>query len=88
MAKFKHELGKKAHDIITGFSGIIIGRAEHLTGCNIYGIAPQALKDGKRLDIEWFDEGRIRVTGDGIAADEEKAEKNGCDTNPDNPKIK
>lgn len=86
MKEFKHELGKEGEDIITKTKGIIVARAEHLTGCNTYGIAPQALKDGKRLDTEWFDEGRIKVIGEGITAETAAAADNGSDSNEDNPR--
>lgn len=66
MAEFTVSLGKKAKDIITGFTGIIIGRAEYLTGCNQYGLTPEVGKDGKTGDTQWFDEGRISVIGKGV----------------------
>ena len=88
MTNFKHELGKVAKDKITGFTGIILGRAEHLTGCNTYGIAPQMLNEGKRLDTEWFDEGRVEIIREGLTRNDVIAEKNGCDVNPDNPKTR
>lgn len=86
MKHFEHELGKEAQDKITKMKGIIVARAEHLTGCNTYGIAPQTLDNGKRLDTEWFDEGRIEVIGIGISAEEVKGKDNGCDFNKDNPR--
>ena len=70
------ELGQKAKDKVTGFEGILIGRIEYLFGCNQYGIAPEA-KDGKVNDTNWFDEGRIEITGPGVTAEEVKAEKPG-----------
>ena len=78
---FKHELGKQAKDKITGFEGILVGRAEHLFGCNTYGIAPQVYdkEKGKRGDTEWFDEGRIQIIGEGITAEEVSTDKPGCD---------
>ena len=66
MSKFIFELGVKAKDKITGFEGIITGRADHITGCNTYGLKPKIDKDGKVQDCEWFDEGMITVTGKGI----------------------
>jgi hypothetical protein len=57
---FKHELGDKARDVVTGFEGVIIGRAQHLTGCNTYGVQPPS-KDGKKDDAAWFDEQRIET---------------------------
>jgi len=69
---FKYELGKKAKDKITLFEGIIVARAEHLFGCNTYGLAPQAYdkEKGKRGDTEWFDEGRLEILGDGFKAED------------------
>jgi hypothetical protein len=66
MAKFAHELGKKGQDKITGFQGIIIGRCEHLYGCNTYGLSTQVSKEGNRIQTEWFDEARIIIIGKGI----------------------
>jgi len=68
-------LGKQARDKVTGLEGVITGRAEYLFGCTQYCIVPPA-KDGKTSG-EWFDEGRIEITGAGIAPEEVKAEKNG-----------
>lgn len=59
------KLGKKARDKITGFEGIVTGRAQYLTGCDQYSLAPPA-KDGSINRSEWFDEGRLEVIGDGI----------------------
>jgi len=69
-------LGKKAKDKVTGFEGIVIGRCEYLTGCAQYGLAPPA-KDGEVKSAQWFDEGRIEVTGEGVCASTVIAEKNG-----------
>jgi len=65
---FKIELGKIAKDKITGFKGIVMGRAEYLTGCKKYAIQPQKLnKDNKPSDWEWFDEMNMEeVAGRGI----------------------
>lgn len=62
MADFKFELGAEAKDGITGFYGIIIGRAEHLTGCNTYGLQPKMKKDAV-ADARWVDEQRIVIVG-------------------------
>ena len=70
-------LGKQGKDKITGFSGTIIGKAEYLYGCSQYAITPYVAEDGKMRDTQWFDEGRIQVTGEGITASEVTAEKPG-----------
>jgi len=77
--KFKHNLGKKATDKVTGFTGIIIGRSEFLSGCNTYGLAPRVGKDGNRIDTEWFDEDRIGIVGSGISKLEITGDENGAD---------
>lgn len=74
MSKIK--LGQKAIDKITGFEGIVVSHVEYLFGCDQYGLAPKSV-DGKGTETGYFDEGRIEVTGPGIAPEEVKAEKNG-----------
>jgi hypothetical protein len=61
------ELGKKARDKVTGFEGVITGRAQYLTGCDQYVVVP-LVKDGSFQRGEWFDEGRLEVIGEGISA--------------------
>ena len=58
MPDFKLELGAKAKDHVTGFSGTITGRAEYLTGCRQYCIAAKA-EGNKCGQSEWFDEDRL-----------------------------
>lgn len=77
--KFRFDLGLEAEDKITGMKGILTGRAEHIFGCNTYGLSPRTLIDGKRPETEWFDEGRLLIIGKGIDAEEVKADKPGCD---------
>jgi hypothetical protein len=79
------ELGKKGKDKITGFEGIITGRAQYLYGCDQYGITPAVDKEGKTKDTQWFDEGRIEIIGMGITAQAVKADKPGG-PNRDAPK--
>lgn len=80
---FKHELGKKAQDKITGFSGILTARCEFLTGCNRYCIQPTKLKDGKPIDSIYFDEAQIEIISDGISSEDVQGEKKGaCSPNP------
>lgn len=66
------ELGQKAKDKVTGFEGIIIGRVQYLTGCDQYGLVPPA-KDGKIESAQYFDEGRIKIVGAGVTAEEVSA---------------
>lgn len=58
---FLYENGVKAKSVVTGFSGIITARANHLHGCNRYWLQPPVDKDGKILDGYWFDEGELEM---------------------------
>ena len=53
------DLGSKVKDMITGFTGIAIGRTEWLYGCTRIVVESQELKDGKTVKPEWFDEQRV-----------------------------
>ncbi|HEY0056300.1 MAG TPA: hypothetical protein VGB63_13165 [Pedobacter sp.] len=74
--KKNYTLGQLAKDKITDFEGIIICRAEYLTGCDQYGLVPKA-KDGQVKSAEFFDEGRIEITGPGILTTDVAAVQNG-----------
>ena len=61
---FKFELGEVLKDVVTGYTGVCMGRTEYLTGCSHYGLLSQKLKDdGTPRDYEWFDEQRLCITG-------------------------
>ena len=76
------KLGVSAKDKITGFKGIVMGRAKYLTGCDQFFIQPQVTNNESYVDGKWFDEGRIEVIGDGINAGAVAGEQNGCDITP------
>lgn len=61
------ELGKLAKDKVTGFQGIVTGRAQYLTGCTQYVVVPPVAVGGGFQHGEWFDEGRLEVVGDGVS---------------------
>lgn len=79
------ELGKEAKDVITGFNGIITAKVNYLYGCTQYGIVPKVSKTGKR-EIEYFDEGRIRIIGKGILSKSVVADRPGAEVNLDSPR--
>ncbi len=58
---FKFDLGIEAESIISGFTGMITSRLQHLNGCDRYWIAPKVDKDGKLPEGYWLDEGEIRI---------------------------
>ncbi len=64
------KLGMKARDKITGFEGIIVGRAQYLTSCSQAVLVPTV--DGKGLARagEWFDEARLEIIGEGFTPPE------------------
>jgi hypothetical protein len=62
--------GKKAKDIVTGFSGVAIGYCQYNTGCNQVLIAPGVSKEGEFRNSQWFDEQRVKfVAGKRITVD-------------------
>lgn len=81
MSKFKIEMGRKVKDVITGFEGVVGGRAQYLTGCNQYLVQPKGKKDTYPTSA-WVDEGRLRVVGKKkITMDDVKADEgDGCDS--------
>ena len=74
------QLGAKAKDVITGFSGVVTGRVVYITGCNQLLINPGVDKDGKLQGSEWIDEQRMQQVGDAVIALE-----NGVTPGPDRP---
>ena len=58
------KLGDKVQDIISGFKGIVTGKAEYLNGCVSFLVEGEVDKDGKTVN-HWFDEQRLHVMGAG-----------------------
>jgi hypothetical protein len=49
-------------DRITGFSGVVVGRAEYLNGCISCNVQPEGLQtSGEPIEAQWFDEQRLTV---------------------------
>lgn len=76
----KKDFGKKAKDKISGFEGIITGKASYMYGCDQYLISPKIGADGSHRQGVWFDEGRIEVLSGKRAIEpaEVQVEKNGA----------
>jgi hypothetical protein len=53
------QLGAKAKNVVSGFEGVLTGRAEYLTGCVQWLVSPGVDKDGKVVESHWLDEGRL-----------------------------
>jgi hypothetical protein len=79
------QLGVKAKDKITGFTGIVIGHVQYLTGCDQYGLCPAVGKDGKTADTQYFDESRIEVIGKGVSITKPVSKKDAGGPNRDQP---
>jgi hypothetical protein len=60
---FKFNLGDEVTDVVTGRTGTIITRCEHLTGCNTYGMQRKHEPKEKIEGADWFDENRLKATG-------------------------
>ncbi len=58
-------LGKKVKDIITGFEGIVTGRAQYITGCDQLLVQPIS-KSGEYIEGRWFDDMRLDVVDDDV----------------------
>ncbi|KZK99178.1 hypothetical protein [Pseudovibrio sp. Ad26] len=57
-------LGDKVKDTLSGFTGIVLARSEHITGCNQLFVLPSSEKDNKLNDGQWFDVERIEKLED------------------------
>lgn len=63
---FRFDLGDKVRDRITGMTGIVVSRSEHLFGCERYWVEPQEVKDGKPVDGRWFDQDSLELVTAGV----------------------
>lgn len=68
--------GKLAKDIVSGFTGICIGKCLHLSGCTNYLLAPKVKENGKLRSGLYFSAERIEIIGEGIKVDEAKSGEN------------
>jgi hypothetical protein len=59
---FKIELNATVKDQVTGFTGVVTGRVEYLTGCRQYLVQPPVKKDKEFVNSIWMDEDRLQVT--------------------------
>jgi len=76
------KLGAIAKDKVTTFQGVVMGKAEYLTGCNQLLIQPQN-DMGTFLtaypEARWFDEGRLEFVSSGINGKDVQTKDPGCD---------
>lgn len=75
------KLGQKVQDKITGFEGVVTGRAEFLTGCTQCVVVPPVDKKGAHREAVWFDEQRLVVISREIVV-LDNGPTPGCDVRP------
>ena len=74
------ELGIRVQDKITGFSGVVTGFVQYISGCHQVLVVPPA-KDNDAKPGEWFDVQRVkRVDDSKISLD--NGDTPGCDRAP------
>ena len=56
------KLGQTVRDVVTGFEGIVVCRADYLHGCTRIDVQPVIYKDGKVPDSVSFDEPQLKIT--------------------------
>lgn len=63
------KLGSVAKDRLSGFTGVVTGRHEYLTGCNKIDLTPTGVdKDGQPHKSQWFDEQSCEVVSSPLPA--------------------
>ena len=72
--EFEFEVGSRVEDKITGVKGLVIGRADYISGCNQFLMQPdqskQEKKDNAKPDSIWFDGPRLkRLPGSPLVVD-------------------
>ena len=72
--EFEFDIGSKVSDKITGIRGVVIARADYISGCNQYLMQPdstkQQKKDNTKSDSIWFDGPRLnQLNGSSLVVD-------------------
>ena len=60
-ARYDLRLGYKARDVVTGFSGTIMGLVTYLTGCKQALLVPGLDEKGQPGESHWFDLDRLQI---------------------------
>lgn len=79
----KIKCGMKVKDKISGFEGIVTTICEHIAGCFRVGVMAGLDKDGKLLDVEYFDEPMLEVIQSKPVAENTNPNSGGPMTNAD-----
>lgn len=59
-------LRDRVKDQITGFSGVVTGRCEYITGCTQLLVQPPVKDNGDFVESRWVDEDRLALAGEPI----------------------
>lgn len=65
------ELGDEVKCKVTGFTGLVIGVAKHLTGCDRVSVQPNVDKEGKWREGYWLDITAVEIVTKGKVKPEE-----------------
>lgn len=74
------KLGEEVREVVTGFEGVVTGRAEYLSGCHQLLVAPKVKADGAYAEGHWFDEQRLVVKVGSVPIVLDNSQTPGCDT--------
>jgi hypothetical protein len=66
MSDFKHKLGDRVKDRVTGYTGIVTSQIKHLNGCHQYGVSAPIDDQGKMVDGYNIDEAQLEPVDDGL----------------------
>lgn len=80
--EFLFAIGDKVKDTITGFEGLVECRTQWITNCNTYGVRSQNLHEGRPIEIQIFDEPKLKL----VKA--KKAEVKKAETKEEEPEPK
>lgn len=58
---FKFNNGDRVRCFVTGFEGIVTGRADYLNGCVSYCVKPRVGDDKKMPEGAWLDEPQLEL---------------------------
>lgn len=72
------DMGKEMKDVVTGFTGVATGFAQHMTGCDQYYLQPKIGRDKKFSDGRWFDVNSLMVTSEKQLKLDTEVDKGAC----------
>ena len=58
------QLGITVVDKVTGFTGIVLGFVQYISGCNQALVSPPLAQDGSFRESQWFDVQRLQRDND------------------------